>query len=314
MEWSLGSGKVEQAARLAWSLYWYWIIRGNSTEPGEWYQAVLERSADLPPRLRIKMLVGAGYMASLQRDQSRAERILEESLRLSREVEDKTALFHSLHSLYTAAFFGGDLGRAAALKPEFSALARELGAPWLRWTTLIIQAVVALSRDEILESKTLIEEALELGRLIGNPFAKAAALLSLGTLLQAEGDYRHSAPLLREATRLHQDIGAKWGIAGGVANLANVAAAGRQPVRAARRYGAAETLLSMINLMSPVMRDTYEQNRAATWTTLGEAQFQAAWSEGWTVPLDQVLEYTLAERSDLEPPDQGGVGIQANKV
>ncbi len=63
---------------------------------------------------------------------------------------------------------------------------------------------------------------------------------------------------------------------------------------AARLWGTAEALREAIGaLMHPVYRTEYEQAVAAARTELGEEAFAAAWAEGRTAPVEQVINDVL---------------------
>ena len=71
--------------------------------------------------------------------------------------------------------------------------------------------------------------------------------------------------------------------------LACVAEAQGQPVRAARLFGATQSLIDVNKHLDPVERAAYERGVASVRAKLGEKVFTAAWAEGCTMTPEQAL-------------------------
>ncbi|MGH3148928.1 MAG: ATP-binding protein, partial [Rubrobacter sp.] len=71
---------------------------------------------------------------------------------------------------------------------------------------------------------------------------------------------------------------------------------------AARLFGCAQTVREFVSVPVPLEeRADREESISATRTGMGEAAFQAAWSEGRAMSPEQAIEYTLGGRTE-EPP------------
>ena len=82
-------------------------------------------------------------------------------------------------------------------------------------------------------------------------------------------------------------------VAPALEGLAAVVAAQREPMWAARLWGAAEAQREVYSLpLEPVYRSDYEQAVAAARTQLGEQSFAAAWAEGRSMTPEQALAAT----------------------
>jgi predicted ATPase len=55
VSWALDTGDTETGARLGWTLWLFWMIRGYQREGRRWMEAFL--TFDLSPALRAKVLV-----------------------------------------------------------------------------------------------------------------------------------------------------------------------------------------------------------------------------------------------------------------
>ena len=87
-------------------------------------------------------------------------------------------------------------------------------------------------------------------------------------------------------------------IASSLEGWAGVEVAQGQPMWAARLWGAAEALREAIRApLPPIERADYERAVAAACRSLGEQAFAAAWAQGRSMSLDQVL--TVPGRSSI---------------
>ena len=85
-------------------------------------------------------------------------------------------------------------------------------------------------------------------------------------------------------------IGVLYGIAESLASLAGLNAAAGNPQQAARLLGAAEaTLESIGGAWWPADRGEINHTRSRLQNELGENAYQAEWTNGRTMTLDQVL-------------------------
>ena len=109
MRWLLGRGESEEAARLGWALWLFWGIRGHFAEGRRSMEQALsvEGSAAMPASARAKALYVEGMMANYQGDHLSAEPLLEESVSLFRELDDKLGTAYALSNAGFAALGQG---------------------------------------------------------------------------------------------------------------------------------------------------------------------------------------------------------------
>ncbi len=118
LDWSLGSGAIEAALRLAGALWPFWEVRGYLGEGREWLEMVLAKSGELPVALRAKVLQGAGILAWYQDDYERAVALCQQTLALYRELRQKQGMAIALNTL-------GLIRRSQGLYPEAHSLLEE---------------------------------------------------------------------------------------------------------------------------------------------------------------------------------------------
>jgi len=112
----------------------------------------------------------------------------------------------------------------------------------------------------------------------------------LAQLEASQGDLAAARTLYEESLTLVRERNYKVLLPSCLEELAAVVAAQGDPVWAARLWGAAESLREIMGApIPPSERAAYVRSVAAAHTQLGEQAFAAAWSEGQTMSLEQVL-------------------------
>jgi non-specific serine/threonine protein kinase len=139
------------------------------------------------------------------------------------------------------------------------------------------------------------------------------ALRGLGHLARIQGDYERATGLLEESLGLLVQLKDKRCPALCVEGLACVASGRGQADRAARLFGAAETLRETIGVaLLPAERADHERAVAAARAGVDDGAFAAAWAEGRAMTLEQAAEYALATEEPAvaaSQPDSGQASI-----
>jgi predicted ATPase/DNA-binding SARP family transcriptional activator len=386
----------EIALRLAGALYRFWGLHGHLSEGREWLRQALEltegsgfrvQGSDIaqPPTLnpqpltlmvaRAKALLAAGVLAWAQSDFGVACPLFEESLSVSRALDDKRNVAWSLHYLGRVAWYQGDYAAARSLLEESLSISRESGDKTIvAWSLFFLGSICWLSGDHLAaraqleeslttfsefgdtvgmavsrgaaayaawrqgdsDSKTaraIMEEATVIVRSSGHKLAIGFFLNLLGIVDWIQGDYAAARASLEASLTMAQAIRNQWGIQEALIFLGNVvceqgdtaqahtlikegltiaralelkvnvafsleafgllALAQGQFERAARLFGAAETFRESISLpLPPVIHAHYERRLTAA---RGDAAFNAAFSQGRALTVEQAVAYALDE-------------------
>ena len=281
-------------------------------------------------------LMRIAHLTRVKGDYERARAIGEESLALRKEIGDKDGIAVAHMHLGNTALREGDYQLARELYEESLAGFREVDNKWaiggvLVWLNVVFQEQgnyeqatkileEALAFGQGLGDKRLIserfhdlgklawaqgnyelaakrfEEALRIGREAGYEIGIAFALQGLGRMAQSREDYATARSSYSEAIVLGQEMVNLWLVAMHLSAFATLATDQKQPEKATRLFGAAETLLPSIRLeMSVAERAEYDQAIAAARAALGEEAFTAAWEEGAKMTLEQAVKYALQE-------------------
>ncbi len=296
--YSSESGKWEEGLRLAGALWRFWEVRGHVTEG----RAVLDEllsstlNVEVSSEVRAKALNGAGVLAGNQGDFDRQTAILEESLKLYKELNDKSGIAQSINNLGSIAYLQGDYERAEALYTESLGLRREIGDSWGIANSLNNLGGVAFSQNDCDRALSLHAESLQLRRKLGDKRGISMSLNNMGEVAQQQQDYRKAAALYAESLSIRKELGDRFFIVSSLHNLAEVASDRKSFERAARLFGAAEALREIIGAPLPnAKRPNFERYVQEARDVLGRADLKASWTEGRAMSLDQAITYALEQ-------------------
>ena len=175
LEWALEQVSDEQAAerreigmRLSAALKEFWMILGYYGEARAFLERVLALSEGTSTALRARVLRAIASVADCQGDIDRIEVVAQQSLTLSRELEDTCGIAESLGSLAAAVWLRGKVVEAISLHEEQVRLLRQVGEPGEVAEALFPLAEHVSTHGEYARGQALFEEALQLFRQAGN--------------------------------------------------------------------------------------------------------------------------------------------------
>ncbi len=293
------TGEAETALRLAGALFWFWFRRGYWNEGRGWSQ----RALDLPDatkrtKARAKALFADGVLAWAQGDHGAARARLEESVAIWRENEDKCGLAHALQFLAMETLAQSENATARSLAEESVAIFRKENDRFGLASSLVSLGVAAQAREDYALSQSCLEESVTIFRDMGDNWGIALPLRNLGALAIRQGDYDRAVARLKESLVALRELREKWFISRSLETLAEAFALGGDGLRAARLFGAAETLRETIGAsVLAFYRADYERGLAALRVRLDEETLAAEWAKGRAMTLEEALEYAMDEPS-----------------
>src|ERR687898_668802 len=245
MAWLLGRGESEEAARLGWALWLFWGIRTHLAEGRRSMERALSArgSIAMSASARAKALFVAGMMSNYQGDHLSAEPLVQESLRLFKELEDKVGTAYALSNAGYVALGRGRYQQAITVIEEAADLFLEEGEKWGAAIELGFLAVAWRNQGDHERAKRLAERGLAISREIGERQATTSALYTLAILAQTEGEDERARNLFEEGLKLSAELGNEADVAHCLEGLASMYGAEGKIVRAARLWGVEETLL-----------------------------------------------------------------------
>ncbi len=254
-------------------------------------EALLLARALGDPWLMAVSVFAMGIQLSMQEEYTAARSLLEEGLTLYREVGDPWRIANSLRIL-AGEMAERDPARARTLLEEALALQKEMGDKQSAALSLLSLGEVALEQGETTRAQSLLEESLRSFKEVGEMQGVANTLLFLGDLATAQGDYTSARTRYEESLALVREpiIQDPQMLAANLEGLAEVVAAQGEPLWAARLWGAAKAQREARGFpLTPYNPARHERAVAAIRAQFGEQAFAAAWAEGWTLSLEQVL-------------------------
>jgi predicted ATPase/DNA-binding SARP family transcriptional activator len=285
------------ALRLAGAMTNPWLGRGRLTEGRQHLARVLSReNTQEPTAARARALNLAGMLAGASGDYLLEQQIHQECLAIWRRLGDKDRIAGSLLHLAYAARHMCDDARARTLFEESVVVAQETGDKSVLAYVLVFGGHIVVAQGDHGVARSYLERGLALSQELGSKLYAAMAHGALALVERAQGNFVSAGTRLRESLALHWASGFHRFIPNVLISIAGLAAVQGQGERAARLFGAAETVCKTMEVHFPVgEREEYERDVAVARSGLGETEFAAAWAEGRAMPLAQAVAFALEE-------------------
>jgi len=298
LEWSLEQeDRAEVRLRLAAALGRFWGREGF--EEGKWWlQAALESDTGGLPVARAKALGELGFILLFQQNYAPAIAALEEGVAIYNELGDEIGAAYTLANLGQAATHGVFHERLPAFEREGAELLEGDLAGHPRGYLLVMLGMAAQGEGNLDRAASRLEEGLALCLGLGALREASMAYFILGNVEIDREHVDRGTALLLEGARITRELVDQLGTAYYVWGLGRVAVLSKNPARAARLWGAAESLREHMGMtLSPfdLAQSGYERDVASVRSSLGAAPFEAAWAEGRSMSPERALEYALQE-------------------
>jgi predicted ATPase/DNA-binding SARP family transcriptional activator len=272
--WCASTGEDALLGRLAAGLWRFWHRRGHLAEGQSWLTRALLRSEGLELDIRVRLRIGAGYVALELGEPGRAWEIFGEAVALARTGDDSRLLSDALNSQGLAAHDTGRLDEAAALHEESLELRRRLGESSRVAASLNNLANVARSRGDAEQALRYLEDALALFRQVGDTRGVGVACSGLGNMELRRGDLVRAGSLLRESLSVVSGLGDKQLVAWDLALLAELAERRGDVDIAAHLQGAAAAIEESLGRPNPAA--TFRDTEPEAWSAGFEMSTEAA--------------------------------------
>ena len=265
-----------------------------------------------------------GELATEIGDYPKASVLIEDSLNIYRALNEKRGIAEMLMQLGWAAMRDGDYPRAELLINESLPLIRALGESSLLGEVLSGMGELAVRQGKFDQANRLLEESLALRRKLGERWGVAATLGSLGWSAMLQRNYERMREVMVESLTTRIEIGERGGTAWCFEKLAEAAILQAQSIpspyrrqafqRSVQVFAAAASLRAPFqSVIDPADIPDYEKILGDLRGALGQTAFEAAWDEGSTLPIAEVVD--LAMTPVLTSIDAASLSItQAEKA
>jgi predicted ATPase/DNA-binding CsgD family transcriptional regulator len=240
---------------VAWSYYtlgYFDGLRGEYTKARTWIEEslFLQKEIENKRGIAFSLIAWAQIYYYSQSNQAAMNELLDKSLALFIELDDKTGF----------------------------AYAKSL------------QGQISLIQGNVAKACLLIEESLAIYRELGARQGIAEALRQLARVVTAQGDDTKACTLYEESLAIAREMKMKELIASCLEGFAEVAMIQGKFAWATQLWGSAEVLREAVSVPIPfVDRANYERLITNVRAQLGDSAFTTLWAEGRTMTPEQVL-------------------------
>jgi tetratricopeptide (TPR) repeat protein len=258
LEWMLQTQDVERALKMGRALWWFWSVRGYSSEGRRWLDRILDAALPLVDATTSKNAIGpqltsniatalhaAGHLALFQGDFVAARDRLSASAAIWRDLaalaqEERQAqqgLAAALNFLFLTMQFAGDIAVREPIRAEYQTLSASLDDPLVRAMSLFNAGRGALLQEgKYLQARSQLEQSLALFRELGDLWYIAQVLIDLGLVAVYQEDYGAARAWYEEGLILARALKDRSLIATALNNLGEVARCQDDDERAALLY------------------------------------------------------------------------------
>jgi predicted ATPase/transcriptional regulator with XRE-family HTH domain len=223
--WFVDSGSTECALRLATALYRLWMYRGYADEgSASLAEALAMDGGSAAARARALFCRGGLGVTIIQTDYASAQRDLEESVALLREVGDVIGTAWALMGVGAAASMRADFSKAASALAEARQVSANSGAIPVLALSLVWSADLAYAQGDFDLAEAFAEEAVEAAESIGFAVPACMALTTLGNLKWREGAIDLAEGLLESAVFKAEELDEAYPMVWAAISLALLAA------------------------------------------------------------------------------------------
>ncbi|HKW78892.1 MAG TPA: adenylate/guanylate cyclase domain-containing protein [Candidatus Limnocylindria bacterium] len=228
LEWSIASGRVDEASRLVLAMWRFWQVRGLLREGLAWSERVLALT-EATPLARLRALEAAGGLVYWMGDLRSAERYYLEEYTIGGKLGDRQTRAKAAYNLsFSLMLDRSDVARARALLEECLAIFRESGdraaigrAAWALGVSYALGH--SGTRADLLRARAAAEEALAQHTALGNRFDIAWDVHLVGLSSMKLGEYPVAARAWAEALGLFVEANDSSGIVLMLSNFAELA-------------------------------------------------------------------------------------------
>jgi tetratricopeptide (TPR) repeat protein len=200
--------RAEQALQFCLALMGFWEIRGYVSEGLVFLERALGLGQGAAPVVRAQALHGAGFLALIQDDNTRAEAFLRESQLLFREGGDKAGMANILQLQGSLASVKTSYKLARRLLEEALSIYKELGDTQRVASTRKALAQVAIDQGDYSRARLLMEEDLAFYTASGEKYGTAYPLYFLARIrFLSRDDLAKAQALVEESLDLFKEVG-----------------------------------------------------------------------------------------------------------
>jgi predicted ATPase/DNA-binding SARP family transcriptional activator len=313
LEWSLSTGDVDQAARQAGALAWFWTLNGMLTEAIDQLERLVNVE-DIPPATRARCLWGYALLAASLGRLETARDAGYLGADLARRGDDPLGRAYGLNAAAVAEWALGQPKLSLQAHAEAIDLLAEAEDQWGLATCKVLQARTLFDQRDA-AARQIAAEGVAHARRAGDLHVLGIALTQIAHLAIADGDTSTAVSAAVEALGLQERIGYTEGMVSALhvlgqahqlgGNTAEARAVHRRALALASRIGHAA---AMCEALEDLARSEAREQPALASTLLRAARAER---DARGIPLRQrdaedlvALEVTLPATDSIRSDDR----------
>jgi predicted ATPase/class 3 adenylate cyclase len=290
-QWIIENEPVKVDTQLIEALCLFWFIRGHLTEGRKLLAELLKLpsvSDNLP--LYANLLNRAGVLARYQGDYESASTLVNDSLVICRQLDDRQLTADVMANLGFIVLQKTDFAQARELYTQAITTYRQIDNLQGIADSLSHLALIAFYEDNYTTARSFDEESLKIWRSLEDQQGIAWALQRLGNVVFHQGDYQAAYAYFRESMLISTELGFKWGIVYAIEGFASLAVAQGQAEYGLQLAGAASVIRQEVGIPHFAAAKTkYEAALLPARRTLGTDASIDAWEKGQTMELAELV-------------------------
>jgi DNA-binding NarL/FixJ family response regulator len=214
---------VHLTVRLVAALWPFWLAREDASHARDRIDAILPIFAGASPSPTLaRALHGAALIAEKLGDYATCRALLQRSVLLARQFDDRRTLALVLDSLGRQAFIEGRYSEARVMLEESHAILREIDDPVGLARLLSHLGFLEHLEGRRAAARAIFEEGLALARASEDQHRVAEFLDNLGNVSEAEADLEGARRMYQEAIDIWRQLGTGHWLAMSLNNLGSV--------------------------------------------------------------------------------------------
>jgi len=210
---------------------------GEHNEAHRFYHESMKISQEIGDKSAVSKSLGQlGNLTYVTGDLAEARRLYLESMKISQELGDKSGVSKSLHQLGMLAQATGDLAEARRLYQESMKISQELGDKSDVSKSLGQLGSLSDATGDLAEAKRLYQESMKISQELGDKSGVSKSLHQLGCLAYVTGDLTEARRFYQESMKISQELGDKSGVSKSLHQLGMLAQATGDLAEARRLY------------------------------------------------------------------------------
>lgn len=288
--WYLDQGDVDGLSWTVANVVTHWHIRGNLAEAWAWAERALALGdATGQGTKRARLELASGWILLHHGEPDRARAMLHHARDLADASNDLLVAAKCRHVLGYLENASGHFHEAiASFEAAFAFYSERRDRTWQAFALVSMgQANFELGNIELAQSH--VAEAMAVFREDGNTFGLGIALAYAAELARTQGDLAAARKHFKESIGYRWEHGDRYGLVASLRGLGQIEVLLGRHEEAARLFGATDGLRESIGAEFPNLRPHYSDFVSTSQAQLGDRQFAAAWQQGRSTPITDVV-------------------------